>query len=199
VTTNHTLVDDSQEVSEIVSVSFKPEALTAIEEWRWIFTRYAPGRRRPIVRAMVAVVYILLALPFLGFLIGNAGRPNLQPETMSLAFFAVGLLYPYRLWRVKRAATQALRGLGPFTVDLDGESVTIRVRNRLSRIDWAGVVEIRRNAREIVLRYQAGDASWVPTRFFADPEHEARFLQLAESGLAHSRSGPHSPPDHVPR
>jgi hypothetical protein len=151
------------------------------------------------VRAMAAVVYILLALPFLGFLIGNAGRPNLQPEGMALVFFAVGLLYPFRLWRVKRGAIQAIRGLGPFTIELDGESVTIRLKNRLSRIDWAGVVEVRRNAREIVLRYQAGDASWVPTRFFAHPEHEARFLRLAESGLARSRRGPDSPPDHVPR
>jgi hypothetical protein len=197
--TTDTFVDESRELFEVVSVSFKPEALTAIEEWRWVFTRLAPGWRRPIARAMVAVVYMLLALPFVGFLIGMAGWPNLQPETMALAFFAVGLLYPFRLWRVKRAAIQAIRGLGPLTIELDDEGVTIRLKNRLSRIDWAGVVEVRANAREIVLRYQAGDASWVPTRFFANPEHEARFLRLAESGLARSGRGPDSPPDHGPR
>ena len=185
--THEGTADDRAVVSNLVSVTFKPEALTGFEQWRWVLVRMAPTWKRPVLRVTAAVVYFLFALPFLGFVIGMAGWPNLQPGTMAVAAFALAFLYPFRLWRIKSAAMRLVRGLGPLTVELDDEGVTTRFRNRVTRIDWAGVVEVRSTAYEVVLRYQAGDASWIPTGAFADLEHEARFLHVAEDGLARSR------------
>jgi hypothetical protein len=183
---------DGRDLPEVVSVSFKPEALTAFEEWRMVLVRLAPRSRRPLLRATIATLYSLFTCIIVGYWIGMEGSPGLQPETMALMFFAVGLLVPYRLWLRKHTLIKGLRGMGPVTVELSQESVTIRAKHRVSRIDWAGVVELRSSMREIVLRYHAGDVTSIPTRIFADPEHQARFLQLASFGLAQSRHDPAS-------
>jgi hypothetical protein len=177
------------DIPEVVSVSFKPEALTTFEEWRMFLVRIASASKRPGLRMALGLLYLLFALPFLGFMIGMAGWPRLQPDTAALMGFGVGLLFPYRVWRTKNTFIKALRGLSPITIELDRECVSVRAKHRHSRIDWAGVVELRTTSREIVLRYNAGDVSWIPTRVFASPEHEARFLEIAKSCLKQEHQG----------
>lgn len=184
--------DDGRDLPEVVSVSFKPESLTAFEEWRMFLVRAAPASKRPALRTSVVVVYLLVACPFLCYLIGMLGRPGLEPEVMAVAGFGVGTLFPIRLWRVKKLLTRLWREQSPFTIELSEESVTLRSRFRCMRIDWPGVVEIRATSREVVLKYRAGDASWLPTRFFADHDHEARFVDFANYGLAQVRQDPTS-------
>jgi hypothetical protein len=186
--------DYGRDLPEVVSVTFKPEALTAYEEWRMFLVRVAPASKRPVLSMVLRVLYLLLALPFLGYLIGSAGSPGLQPETMAVAGFAAGLLIPFRIWRTKNTLIKALRGIGPVTVELSQESVTIRAKHRVTRIDWAGVVEVRATSRQIVLRFNAGDATSIPTRLFSDPEHEARFRDLASFCQASSSHEPASRP-----
>jgi hypothetical protein len=190
VTANAFSVSGDHDVPEVVSVTFKPEALTTFEEWRMVLVRFAPGSDRPALKTLFGAVYIPFAFGFLGFLIGAAGSPGLQPDTMALAGFAMGLLYPFRLWRIKTMLVKSLRGVGPVTVELDRDHVSILSKNRVTRIDWAGVLELRASPKEIALKYSHGDLSWIPTRVFADHEHEARFLRLAEHGLARSRHDP---------
>jgi hypothetical protein len=185
---------DGRNLPEVVSVSFKPEAFTAFEEWRMVLVRIAPGSRLPVVRQMILAVYFLFTTAVVGYGIGTLGSPGLQPETMALAFSMVGLLYPIRLWRIKNVLIKALRGLGPITVGLGRDDVTILSKNRVTRIDWAGVLELRASPKEIILRYQAGDVSWIPARVFADPEHLARFREMATFALAHSRPDPATQP-----
>jgi hypothetical protein len=188
-----------RDLPKVVSVSFKPEALSSIEEWRMVLCRLLPGSRRPVLRLALNSLFVVGYLTFVGYLIGQAGWPRLQPETMATAFFLAGLLYPFRAWRIKRKLVKMLRELGPMTIELDQESATIRAKHRLSRIDWAGIIEVRANHREIVLRFKAGDASWLPTWAFADPDHEARFLQLADFGLNSHRHDPASQPSQAAR
>ena len=54
----------------------------------------------------------------------------------------------------------------------------------MPRIDWEGVLEVRADSKQVLLRYRAGDASWIATRPFLDPEHADRFLEVARRCLA---------------
>jgi hypothetical protein len=185
--------------SRVVSVSFKPEALTGFQQWRWVLVRIGPRRRRPMLRVTFGIVYLMLAMPVLGFILAMAAWPNFEPVTVVLGFFVLSLFFPYRLWALKFAAMKQIRGLGPITVELDEEGVTQRMKNRRTRIDWPGVIEVRRNSQEVILLHQAGDLSWVPATAFTDPEHEARFMYLAEECLARSRRDGDSTPGRAAR
>ena len=176
-------IDVHADLPEVVSVTFKPEALTSLEEWRMVLVRLAPRSRRPALRIAILIVYFCGSCAVVGFGLGTMGSPGLDPGTMALAGFGIGLMIPLRYWLVKRALIKALRGVGPITVELARDSVTILSRDRATRVDWPGVLGLRANSTEVVIRYRAGDLSWIPTRVFADPDHESRFLQLAGFGL----------------
>ncbi len=192
-------INDEGDLPAIVSVTFKPEALTTLEEWRMVLGRLLPASRLPILRVVLSSLWIVGGMTWLGYWIGRAGWPGLQPEPMAFAFFLASLLYPYRLLKIKAQLTRVLRSLGPLTIELSGESVTIRSKHRMTRIDWEGVVEVRADSKQVVIRYQAGDASWIATRHFADHEHEARFLELARRCLAQARHDPASQAVQAPR
>jgi hypothetical protein len=178
------ILDDGSDLPEVVSVTIKPEALTSFEEWRMVLVRLAPRSRRPALIRVIVIAYLLISFGTLGYIVGTQGSPGLNPVVMALAGSGVGLLYMVRLWSVKTVLIKGLRELGSVTIELRRESATIRSKHRVTRLDWAGVREMRTSPGEIVLAYRAGDVSWIPTRAFADPEHEARFLAMAGYGLA---------------
>jgi hypothetical protein len=178
----------------VVAVTYKPESLADWEEWRMALYRMYPGSRRAVLKAVVIVLYFVLALAFLGYLIGLAGSPGLQPEFMAIAFAAAGLFYPIRLRRIKTMLTTALREHSPYSIELFQEGLTIRIKNRVTWIEWPEVRDVLVTRIEFVFLYRAGDTSWVPRKAFLDPEHADRFLEVARWGLSHSRATSTSQP-----
>jgi len=166
------------------SVSYKTSSLTFADIARLCVQASFPRARRPLGCCFLLVAYVFFSLGFVGFLIGTIGSPNITPEKCALAFAAFGILIPVRFLVGVTRNSRVLRSRGQTTLEVDENGLIRRSGHRFTHHDWAGVVEIRQTRKDLMFLFDMGDFAWLPRWAFLDPEHEARFLEIARDGLA---------------
>ena len=142
-----------------------------------IFAGRFPNARNPILRWVLAVVFLCLGLALLGFIVGMAEWPRFQIETMAIAFGTAGAILPLlTLSRLQRAASR-LRREGQCTTELSREGILRRTLTRECKYRWMPGQRFLLRGDEVLIFIASDEILWLPRRAFASAQMVESFLQ----------------------
>ena len=166
-----------------VSVAVALLRLSAVEQWRYVLRRVYPRSRDPIRTGVVRTLLLTGYLAFVGAFVALLGQMIPAPWTLAVAGAVCSLLWPRRLWSVKRASIALWRRSDTFEVDLGPAGIAIRSAFQVLTVRWGGIDDLISTPREVVIRLRSGAVLSIPARAFRDDAHLGRFVTTVRSRM----------------